>query len=926
MSLDPMIILFKSEAASALQEVAKLINDNPQTTAINSEIITNLGAMRAAAMLAGLETFLTITDNWKKFCNECAETKILTQELAPKVKKLLERCANDADTMADINADDFIITAQQVATAGDSEMATHDATEKAGSSSNVTDPKNETTEPSTSETKTALPKIEIDPMMLDMFNAEAEERIQALTTHIMGLEENPADSISLENLMRAAHSLKGAARIIGLTPVTELSHALEDYFVAAQNGKITVCSDVADILLKTVDGLARLCKLEENDPQPYIGQLAVIKSNDPCSASQPQSTINAPTANCAFKVHNDNTPEPETQTPQPESSAKTEAPEDTAETKAQADNTTVNAPRSGKQDQTIRVAVSNINRIMGLAGETIVQAQNIEPLAQSLHYLKARHDRLHESLRNIESLYKGEDNPATVLLEQLRQDINACSNIIQSRIDEFDSISRNASELSERLYNEVLSSRMRPFSEGVQGFYRMVRDLSRELGKRVKFQVIGKETKVDRDVLNKLESPLTHLLRNSIDHGLQSPEERENAGKHPENNLTLQALHWAGFLNVRVIDDGRGIDVEKVRSKIREKGLHEESSINELTEQEVLEFLFLPGFSTASKVSEISGRGVGLDIVRDMLHELGGNVNIENRPGRGVSFHLRLPVTRSVARVLLIEIGGEIYALPLNRIERLLKITKDEILSLEGKPYISNDGNNISLVEGNKIFGDSAAQTLEKQPVVVVNSRNKLYGLKVDKFIGERELVIRPLDERLGKVRNISSVIVLEDSRLALVIDIDDVVTSLQSLLHPRHLTPDSSANDANTKASTILIIDDSPTVRQMERKILERAGFLVQTAVDGVDGWIKARSGQYDLIISDIDMPRMNGIELVRNLRATPEGRELPIMLVSYKDRDEDKQAGIDAGANIYMNKGGFNDCEFIRKVTALINGEYAR
>lgn len=876
----PMLELFRSESIEYLGRAQALLEGN---IAQNSgELGQCLGQVRAAALLCGLENIKKSVASWIAALEgvKSDSRALALDELKGCVELLLAACEDSACVLENIELDIISLHEPEDESGG--------ADEKIAAQSEVLVHSDKT-----------FASLAVNPMMLEMFHTEAQERIEALTTHIMALEDNPADAKSLESLMRAAHSIKGAARMIDLKPVSDLAHVLEDYFVAAQEGELEVNSEAADILLAAVDGLANLSFEREDDAGKYIQKLAGLRLGADGGDSADAAVAVESSAGDLKKAAVENAKEAKVESAQAADSVQVKTQQDT---------------------QVVRVAAHNISRIMGLAGETVVQSQGLEPLAHSLIDLKGRHLKIMESLDNLEQAYEENVQVAAEQFQQLRQQAAQCHNIVQQQIEEFDHLSRNSSDLSQRLYNEVLSSRMRPFSDGTRGFERMVRDLARELSKKVRFEIIGKDTKVDRDVLEKLEAPLTHLLRNAIDHGLQTPQEREEAGKPVENRLSLQALHWGGFLNVRVVDDGRGIDVERVRRKIVERGLHTSEQAQALDTQEVLEFLFLPGFSTSEEVSEISGRGVGLDVVRAMLHELGGQVTIDNHPGRGVCFNLRLAVTRSVARVLLVEICAEIFALPLNRIERLLKVARRQILWLEGKAYISDNGSNIALLEGNNIFGGGVSRVVGKQPVVVLTSKDQLFGLKVDRFLGEKEQVIKPLDKRLGKVQNISSAIILEDGNLALVIDVDDLTVNATIV------SESASDTDATQKVQTggkILVIDDSPTVREMEKRTLEAAGYSVQTAVDGVDGWVKVRADNYDLVVSDIDMPRMNGIELTRNLRGTPEAARLPIMLVSYKDREQDRRDGLAAGANYFMNKGGFNDDDFLRITAGLIAGE---
>lgn len=276
-------------------------------------------------------------------------------------------------------------------------------------------------------------------------------------------------------------------------------------------------------------------------------------------------------------------------------------------------------------------------------------------------------------------------------LNVAKQKANQCRQILSDRLSELEMFARRSANLSDRLYREVIASHMRPFADGVQGFPRMVRDLSKQLGKQVKFEIIGKSTQVDRDILEKLEAPLNHILRNAIDHGIELPQERLNVGKSPAGKVAIEASHRAGMLSITVSDDGKGIDLDVLRQKIVSKNLASPEMAAQMNEVELTEFLFLPGFSTASEVTEISGRGVGLDVVQSMVQQVGGVLRAVSQPGKGISFHLQLPLTLSVIRTLLVEISGEPYAFPLTRIERIFVIPKSEIQVVETHQYVNID-------------------------------------------------------------------------------------------------------------------------------------------------------------------------------------------------------------------------------------------
>jgi two-component system sensor histidine kinase and response regulator WspE len=451
----------------------------------------------------------------------------------------------------------------------------------------------------------------------------------------------------------------------------------------------------------------------------------------------------------------------------------------------------------------------------------------------------------------------------------------------------------------------------------------MLRDLARQLGKQVKFEVVGKSTQVDRDILEKLEAPLTHILRNALDHGLELPDARLAAGKPAEGTIRLEAEHRGGMLSITVSDDGKGIEPEKLRQKIVTKGMVSAEMAAKLTEPELMDFLFLPGFSTASQVTEISGRGVGLDIVQSMVQEVGGILRATSLPEKGMSFHLQLPLTLSVIRTLLVEISGEPYAFPLTRIDRIVMVDSAEIAIAENRQYFTLDNQNIGLVAASQVLELPApAQKLDLLPVIVVSDRFSSYGLAVDKFLGERDLVVRPLDPRLGKVADISAAAFMEDGAPVLIIDVEDLVRSTDKLLTESRLQKVSQT--AQTAESTtrkrVLVVDDSITVREVERKLLENQGYEVEIAVNGMDGWNALRTGQFDLVISDVDMPRMTGIELVSQIKNHSALKSIPVIIVSYKDREEDRIRGLEVGADYYLTKSSFHDDTLLNAVVDLI------
>ncbi len=342
-----------------------------------------------------------------------------------------------------------------------------------------------------------------------------------------------------------------------------------------------------------------------------------------------------------------------------------------------------------------------------------------------------------------------------------------------------------------------------------------------------------------------------------------------------------------------------------------------------LAEAELLEFLFLPGFTMKETVTEISGRGVGLDVVQTMIKEVGGSVRVSSQLGQGTHFQLHLPLTLSVLRTLLVEIAGEPYAFPLARIATALKVAKIKIESIEGREHFTFGEQQIGLVTAHQVLGLEKSYSSDGDlSVIVLGDKNTRYGVVVDRFLGKHELVVRALDPRLGKVKDISAAALMPDQSPVLIIDVEDLTRSIENVVtggRLAHVSQGIAAGAAKTR-KRVLVVDDSLTVRELERKLIDSKGYQVEVAVDGMDGWNAVRTGQYDLVVTDVDMPRLDGIELVTLIKKDPRLNSLPVMIVSYKDREEDRRRGLEAGADYYLTKGSFHDATLLRAVTDLI------
>lgn len=840
----------------------------------------------------------------------------------------------------------------------------------------------------------------IDASMLELFQMEARAQADVLSAGLIALERDPVAADHLEACMRAAHSLKGAARIVDLKVAVPVAHVMEDAFVAAQEGRLRLTPVHIDALLAGVDLLLRIGASDPAAAQPdltptdvdaYVARLTALLGDattlarpvhlqpDDATSAAPTSSSLAPLTGAAPAEPTDaGVVQPTGATPAQLTNAVSSDLQD-AERANDAAGASEQSPRradagdapraasgslpeasrswptgdaagSGSDasmdrravtaadvsdvdtsgERVLRVTAGTLNRLLGLSSEALVETQWLTPFAGNMLRLKRQHgqvDHLLDTLRLALGERAADPVVATALVEVRRVTSDTQAALTQ-RLNDIDEFSWRIGNLSQRLYDTALASRMRPLADGVGGLARMVRDLGRELGKPVRLDIVGERTPVDRDILEKLDAPFAHLLRNAIDHGIESPEERRAAGKPAEGVLTLEARHSAGMLIIDIGDDGAGIDVEALRAAVVERQLSTAETAARMSESELLAFLFLPGFSTKKSVTQISGRGVGLDAVHETMRQLRGAVRVEQGRGQGTRFTLEMPLSLSVVRSLLVEIGDEAYALPLGFVNHTLCVPRAEIEQLEGHQHFRFFDRHIGLVSARQLLQYPPNRDIDGDiAVVVIGDAEGLYGVAVDRFLGERTLVVQPLDVRLGKLQDVTAGALLDDGTPALILDVEDMLQSIEKLVTDGRLSQIAphAQNDSGKRRKRVLVVDDSLTVRELERKLLSNRGYDVAVAVDGIDGWNQLRAESFDLVVSDVDMPRMDGIELVTMIKNDPRLHNLPVMIVSYKDREEDRQRGLNAGADYYLAKGSFHDETLLDAVEDLIGGASA-
>ena len=735
--------------------------------------------------------------------------------------------------------------------------------------------------------------------MTELFRLEAEDQARVLTEGLLLVERGGADAATLEALMRAAHSIKGAAAIVGLAPAVRLSHAMEDVFVAAQHGRLALRPSDVDALLDAVDLMLRLAG---DDPaaadgvEAQVAALGRLRGRKPggLRAPPPPDDEAAPAPALAPSYAPDLAPDL--------------APEAAAE------------PAPAGPAPTAPPAAPASDELLALAGQARLHAGQLRPWIDALQRDKRQQRALSDTLEQLrEAAAANGDARLQELARTALERARPLHEGLRRAIDGAEHYEHRALALSTRLSDELLELRMCRFGEGVHALPRMVRDLARGMGKDVRLEIHGGATLVDRAVLARMDGPLNQLLRNAVDHGMETPEARRAAGKLDYGTIRLEARHRGGMLSIEVADDGRGVDPERIRSAAVARRLATPAFAPQLSQAELMEFLFLPGFSLKDSADAMSGRGVGMDVVHEAVQRLNGSVRAESQAGAGFRTLVTLPLTQSIVRALVVEVLGEAYALPIARVERVLRVAASELRTLSGRAYVELDGEHVGLAPAAQVLALGESPPAAELAIVVIGTRER-YGLVVDAVRGEQSLSVQPLEPVFGKLRDVAAAALLDDGAPALVLDVPDLLLSIARLLGEGALLRLAPAQTLARAARRVLVVDDSLTVREMQRKLLAGRGYLVDVALDGIDGWNQLRAGAYDLLITDIDMPRLDGIGLLERVRRDPRLQRLPVMIVSYKDRPEDRARGQEAGADYYLAKGAFHDATLLDAVRDLV------
>ncbi len=782
---------------------------------------------------------------------------------------------------------------------------------------------------------------ELQQLLLATFADQAKEQLQTINQRLLALEEAEGDEKGplLEEIFREAHSLKGASRAVDLGRVEAVAHKLESLFSVIQKGELEANAEVFDLAYKALDALTAL--VEEG----LAGTPADIDIDGLCAALESATEGgSAPAPAEEPKAEEPVAEEPKAEEP------KAEEPKEQSPEPAKPAAKKAKPKKAEERDETVRVATSKLDALMAQVGELLAARIGAEHRMAEVRVL-------FESLLTIEESWR-KTRPARTLELALEGDEGALSDArhlveFLERSDEqmrdvrtglaelrrkFEADSRRMAQVTTDLQDDVRRTRMLPVSTIFDTFPRMVRDLTRELSKEVKLTIEGGETEVDKQVLEQLRSPLTHMVRNCVDHGMEDPDAREAAGKAREGKVVLRAFQRAADLVIEVVDDGAGIDVDKVKDKAVEKGLITAENAESMTEREALWLIFRSGFSTKPAVTDLSGRGVGMDVVREHIERLHGMIDVESGLGEGSKFTLSVPLSVATTRCLLVKAGEETFGIPITNVERIVRLTTEDIGHTEGHEAIRIDERPMALLRLGDVLGiPTEPFEAANQPAIILGSADRRAAFLVDGLLGAQEIATKTLPKPLVRVRHIAAATIVGTGEVVPILNVLDLLRASAKgapAAAPRKAAAPAEeaagrrlqATEAKgTKAGpaekqSILVVDDSVTIRTFEKALLEAAGYDVTAASDGLEAWNLVRKQAPDLIVSDVEMPNMTGFELTEKVRGDKRLKGMPLILVTTLSSDEDRKRGIDAGADAYVIKGSAEQDHLLETVRRLI------
>jgi chemotaxis protein histidine kinase CheA len=731
--------------------------------------------------------------------------------------------------------------------------------------------------------------------LLVKFVEVTQDRLQAIQLGILELEK-PGAERAAEAIARDLHTMKGEARMLGLAAIGQLAHCCEDLLKAEREKKADTRA-ATDLLLHACDAISDLlddlgAAKDGDDASNEMAQKLAAMAGSPVPPLKP-----AARASMAGrpKPVDRKAPPPSAPLPPPPVSAPSPRPSSPSGSQGKLDEP--RAERVAPADRSIRVNVEILDALGLLAGDLLVESARAGLRGEEVQALFERFSRLGDQLLKLNE-HGHLEAAARELATRLENDLHLLRDdafrFTRSHADGLNTLHGNLTQMADH----VAEARLVPLASVFEAFPRAARELAHAQSKHIEMVVENTNAGVDRSLVSDLRDALVHLMRNAIDHGIEGPDLRSTLGKPETGRVRLRARADGDMLHVEVEDDGRGIDPERLRAVAVKRRLLTEQQAANLSDREAMELLFRAGFSTRDEINETSGRGVGMDVVKKKVEALGGSVAVASRIGRGTTVSLRLPQSLALMRVLLIRMGDDVYGMPAADVEAVARFRPEDRLEIMGTLAVMHRGRPVTLSALGPLLGLNGGPRFDRPPCVVVRHGEDRAALVVDGFVDEREVAVKPVGGDFMKgAPFVAGSAALEDGRIAVLLHVPDIMTEVRKLARP-------VTDGAATRRLKVLLVDDSPIARATESALVRALGHTVEEAQDGEDGWTRLQADQYDLVLTDVQMPRLDGFSFTRRIKQSDYAK-VPVVILSSLASPEDKRRGLDAGADAYLIKG---------------------
>ena len=782
--------------------------------------------------------------------------------------------------------------------------------------------------------------------LIAIFKAETEDHLTKLDNGLVELEKQPNNVDLARELNREMHTLKGAARVFGFCEIQDIAHRIEDIFEEVAGKRAVFSSFMAESMFKGLDAirtiLEKIVQGKEIDVdasdlcrelEECLSGTRGIKLQKKLEREQEREEQEVETRENEIRTERKREREHESEAKTvAETQERVEQREECEGGKTQDEvvdrMSEPAAPlRSAPMEEYIRVPLSRVDKLLYLVGEVVINKMKVSAMTAQAKRLSKLSKEAQKSILSLSEAMKKEFSPQAGEVAKLLGQCDAqMQKLREDNVKLYDHASTLAFHLDpviDELQANVKKIKMLPLSTIFDGFPRMVRDIASHKGKEINLVISGEETDLDKKVLDGIKASLIHILRNCIDHGIEGPDARVALGKQRYGTIKISAFHEADNVVITVEDDGRGMDIDQIKQTALNKRLVSSDHLEGMTDKEILNIVFMSGYSTSPVVTDVSGRGIGLDIVRRDIANLKGRVILDTRKNKETKFTLVLPLTIAIIQVLLVEVQNMIFALPMLPITESVKVNTDDVSTIEGRMAIHFREHTVPLVRLDEVLelppaGDQEGKARKEMLVVIATSLDSRVGFIVDHIVGEAEVFIKSLGKHLGKVKNVSGAIIMPTGEVVVVLDIADLIAHSALSLLP--VTGKKRAPELKPKEKRILVVEDAFSTRELEKTILETHGYLVDTAVDGLDALDRMTATHYDLIVSDIEMPRMDGFELCRTLKKKEGYADIPFVMVTALQKEEDKRRGMEVGAAAYIVKSAFEQTNLLDTIERLV------